>query len=111
MAQVIEIKGLDEVMKSVDSMTERNIEKDVRKIVRYVLQRAAKELRKDAHAILPNDPRKAYQAVRSAVYKRLLGGQVNILSRRKNNGRMYVGHPQRKLRPWQRGGKIGRAHV
>ena len=104
MAQVIEIKGLDEVMKSVDSMTERNIEKDVRKIVRYVLQRAAKELRKDAHAILPNDPRKAYQAVRSAVYKRLLGGQVNILSRRKNNGRMYVGHPQRKLRPGQRGG-------
>ena len=104
MAQVIEIKGLDEVMKSVDSMTERNIEKDVRKIVRYVLQRAAKELRKDAHAILPNDHRKAYQAVRSAVYKRLLGGQVNILSRRKNNGRMYVGHPQRKLRPGQRGG-------
>lgn len=104
MAQVIEIKGLDEVMKSVDSMTERNIEKDVRKIVRYVLQRAAKELRKDAHAILPNDPRKSYKAVRSAVYKRLLGGQVNILSRRKNNGRMYVGHPQRKLRLGQRGG-------
>jgi hypothetical protein len=49
------------------------------------------------------DPRSAYKAVRFAVYRKLFGGQVNILSpRNKGKGRLY--EPPRKLQPKQRGG-------
>ena len=58
----------------------------------------------DARGILPNDPRKAYQAVRHSVYKRVLGGQVNILQKSRAGGRMSIARPPRTLRPGQRGG-------
>ena len=48
------------------------------------------------------DPRQAYKAVRYAVYKRILGGQVNILDPRKVQKAPY--NPPRKLQPKQRGG-------
>jgi hypothetical protein len=52
---------------------------------------------------MESDPRNAYKAVRFAVYKRLFGGQVNILqSRRAGVMRLY--EPQRTLDPGKRGG-------
>lgn len=49
------------------------------KILKEVRNATSRDIRSD----IPNDPRQAYRAVRHAVYKRILGGQVNILAKRK----------------------------
>ena len=51
------------------------------------------------------DPRHAYKAVRMAVYRRLFGGQVNILqSRRHGSMRLYEQPRKLDQNPHQRGG-------
>lgn len=79
----------------------------VNAVIKQVLNEARKEISQDASEVLKNDPRKAYKAVRSAVYKRLLGGQVNILQRRKagqptNYRKPLKGLPKRGGNRWGR---------
>lgn len=79
--------------------------KRIKKIVREELKDAAKRAREDARYELPNDPRKAFRAVKFSVYKRIIGGNISILSRRKAGAR-YELRRSRKLdsNPYQRGG-------
>lgn len=49
------------------------------------------------------DPRGAAQAVRSSVYKKVFGGNLNIYNSRKAHGENSY-DPPRKLQPGQRGG-------
>ena len=79
--------------------------KRIRKIVRAELNDATKRLREDARYELPNDPRKAYRAVRASIYRKVLGGNVSILNPRKAGARYQLVKP-RKLdaNPKQRGG-------
>lgn len=49
------------------------------------------------------DPRDTARAVRTAVYKKVLGVNINIFDSRKAHGSNNY-EPQRKLRPGQRGG-------
>ena len=60
-------------------------EKRIRGVIRKVIGHARANLRKEAASGLnmQSDPRHAYKAVRYAVYKRLFGGQVNILNSRR----------------------------
>lgn len=78
-------------------------EKRLRGVIRKVLGEARAALQKDAQSGLnmKSDPRNAYKAVRFAVYKRLLGGQVNILDSRKTTTGSY--DPPKKGLP-KRGG-------
>ena len=103
----IEITGLSEFEAKLKQMKTDNpdFEKRLRGVIRKVLGEARANLRKDAASGLQmqSDPRHAYKAVRYAVYKRLFGGQVNILhSRRAGAETSYS--PPRTLRPGQRGG-------
>lgn len=79
--------------------------KRIRKIIREELKEAAKRLRDDAKYALKSDPRKAYRAVKSTVYRRILGGNVSILNPRRAGAR-YELRRERKLdlNPYQRGG-------
>ena len=79
--------------------------KRIRKIVRAELLEAAKRLREDARYEMKDDPRKAYRAVKSTVYRKILGGNVSILNPRKAGARYQLIKP-RKLdqNPRQRGG-------
>lgn len=79
--------------------------KRIRKIVREELKDATKRLSEDARYELPNDPRKAYQAVRASIYRKILGGNVSILNPRRAGQRYQLIKP-RKLdqNPFQRGG-------
>lgn len=102
----ITIEGIDELEKKLTRMRtdDPTFEKRLRGAVREILMEARKELTKDAKDGLQmeSDPRSAYKAVRSSVYKRLFGGQVNILnSRRAGKGKLY--EPERKGLP-KRGG-------
>lgn len=79
------------------------MEKKVRKILSKVVREAAKQVSLSASAAIPNDPRKAANAVRSTTYQMLLGGNVNLYNSRKaGKGQPY--YPVRRLRDGQRGG-------
>ena len=77
--------------------------KRIRKLIREELNEARKRLKKDARDAMKSDPRKAYLAVRSTVYKKILGGNLNILASRRA-GQRAVLITERKLKAGQRGG-------
>ena len=100
------MEGVAEVLEGLGDLRtdSKRMRKDLKKIIRTVLAEARKAMSQDARGILSNDPRKSYQAVRHSVYKRVLGGQVNILAKKRAGGRMSIMRPARTLRPGQRGG-------
>lgn len=103
----IKITGLSEFEAKLKKLKTDNpdFEKRLRGVIRKIFGHARANLRKDAARGLQmeNDPRHAYKAVRYAVYKRLFGGQVNILNSRKAGGETGY-RPARTLTPGQRGG-------
>lgn len=103
----IEITGLSEFEEKLQKLKTDNpgFERRLRGVIRKILGEARANLRKDAASGLQmkNDPRHAYKAVRYAVYKRLFGGQVNILSSRRAGAETGY-NPPRTLQPGQRGG-------
>ena len=87
---------------SVDSPDTR---KRIRKVIRQELQKARGRLSKDIHGQLPNDPRKAYRAVKYVVWRRLLGGNLNILNSRRAGARYWVNRERKvDMNPGMRGG-------
>lgn len=103
----IEITGLEERIRQLGEASTNNpmMQRRIREVIKQVLGRVRKDLQDHAASGLQmqTDPRSAYKAVRFAVYRKLFGGQVNILSpRNKGKGRLY--EPPRKLQPKQRGG-------
>lgn len=85
--------------------TDKETRKRIQKIIREELKDAAKRLREDAKYEMKKDPRKAFRAVKSSVYRRILGGNVSILNP-KRAGARYQLIRERKLdmNPYQRGG-------
>ena len=79
------IEGYEEQVKQLKSLMtdDPGFRRRVNDVIRQVLKEARNTISQDARATLDNDPRAAYRAVRSAVYRRILGGQVNILQKRK----------------------------
>jgi len=104
-SSTIIIDGLSELDAKLQKLKTDNpgFERRIRAVIRKVLAQARANLRKAAGSGLrmDSDPRQAYKAVRFAVYKRLLGGQVNILNSRRAGGGSYY-EPSRH--PSVRGG-------
>lgn len=74
----------------------------LRKIIRkYVLEARAEVVQ--GIEFKHGDPRGAARAVRTAVYKKVLGANINILTGRKRHGESTY-RPPRTLKPGQRGG-------
>lgn len=99
----IEIKGLDERIKQLGEASTKNpmMRKRINEVIKQVLSVARRSVSQDAKTGLgmQSDPRQAYKAVRMAVYRRIFGGQLNILSPRNKKvmGRLYEPprHPSR----------------
>ena len=95
----IEIKGLDERIKQLGEASTKNpmMRKRINEVIREVLKQVRKKLQDNAQSGLQmdSDPRKAHKAIRMAVYRKIFGGQVNILSPRKA-GSMRLYEPPRK---------------
>lgn len=79
--------GLNEQRKELDKLltTDPEMEDRIRKIIRDVLSEARSELSSNARRGLgmSADPREAYRAIRTTVYRQILGGNVNILRKKK----------------------------
>ena len=101
----IEIKGLDERIKQFGEASTKNpmMRKRINEVIRATLAQVRKALQNDARGGLQmqSDPRKAYKAVRMAVYRRIFGGQVNILQSNKAGSGNYYEPPRH---PARRGG-------
>lgn len=100
-----EVDGLVKQKKALESLMMGNpaMEKRVQKLIRQVLLAARRTISNQAKGDIKSDPRKAYKAVKTAVYKRILGGSVSILNKRKAGAPSFY-EPPRTLQPGQRGG-------
>lgn len=107
--EAIEIRGIEERIRQFQNLATDNpvMGQRIREAIKATLRIVQKQLQSEACKGLDmkSDPRKAYKAVRMAVYRKIFGGQVNILSKRKV-GTMHFYAPPRKLddSPNQRGG-------
>ena len=99
-----EVDGLVKQQKELESLMMSNpeMEKRVQKLIRKVLMAARREVGKSAKDVMKADPRQAYKAVKTAVYRQILGGSVSILNKRGTKFDNY--QPPRTLQPGQRGG-------
>lgn len=79
--------------KQLDNMDVREVDKQAtkKKLVDEELKRVQKATRQAARDAMGADPRQAYKAVRATKYKRIFGGNINILTPRKGN--MYLMNP------------------
>lgn len=77
----------------------------MRKVIQRHIREALFEARRDVMASSPleNDPREAIKSIRTTVYKKVLGGNINIMNGKKAHGSNNY-EPPRTLTPGQRGG-------
>ena len=97
-AVILESKKVLEAALSTNPKTQTILRKMIRQ---YVIQ-ARQQVVNSIH-FQNGDPRGTRQAVRTAVYKRVLGANINIFNSRRAHGSNNY-EPPRKLRPGQRGG-------
>ena len=83
--------------------TNPNTQKALQKLIRKALMDVRPELVAAARGAMGSDPRGAANGIRLSVYKKILGGNANILNSRKA-GKPTTYEPPRKLKPHQRGG-------
>jgi len=103
----VKVTGLIENTKMFDRLltTDESMSKNINTLIKDLLKTARKKLSNDAKNYIENDPRKAARAVKFAVYKTMIGGNLSILAK-KRAGARYELVRQRKLdqNPHQRGG-------
>ena len=101
----VQIDGLVKQRQELEQLMMSNpeMEKKVQGLIRKVLLEARRTISNQAKTDIKADPRKAYKAVKTAVYKRILGGSVSILNK-KRAGATSLYEPPRTLQPGQRGG-------
>lgn len=107
MADFISTYGLEERRQELEQLMTTNpaTKRELQAIIKKAINNARRRIVEDAQDVLENDPREAYRAVRSSVYKQILGGQVNILSpRRRGAGTSYQRPRKLDENPHQRGG-------
>ena len=79
----------------------------MRKVIQQHIREALYEARKEVMQAFPaeSDPRGSRRAIRTSVYNKILGGNINILNGKRAAGGGGNGYePPRKLVPGQRGG-------
>lgn len=97
-AVIVEQQQVLEAALSTNPKTQKALQKLIRQVILEARSKVVNSIR-----FKNGDPRNARQAVRTTVYRRILGANLNIYNSRKAHGTTsYV--PTRTLRPGQRGG-------
>jgi hypothetical protein len=97
-AVILESKKVLEAALSINPKTQAILRKMIREYVKQARQEVVNSIN-----FQNGDPRGTRQAVRTSVYKKVLGANINIFNSRKAHGSNNY-EPQRKLRQKQRGG-------
>lgn len=95
-AVIVEQRNALERAMSTNPKTQKALQKLIRQII---MEARAKVMR----SFPLNDPRESKKSIRTTVYKKVLGANINIYNSRKAHGRTDY-EPPRKLRAGQRGG-------
>jgi uncharacterized protein YaaR (DUF327 family) len=107
MSEPIQIDGLIKQREELERLltTDPEMERKLQKLIRKVLMEVRKQVSNAAKGNMKADPRQAYKAVKTAVYRQILGGSVSILNKRRGSVQFSDYEPPRKSRPqWARGG-------
>ena len=101
-AVVLEQQQILEKALSTNPKTQKALQKLIRKALMDIRPGVISAIRSS----LKSDPRGASSGVRTVVYKKILGGNINILNMKKKAGEPTAYEPPRKLdaNPHQRGG-------
>ena len=99
-AVVLEQKQVLEQALSTNPKTQKALQQLIRKAIMEVRPQVVSSVK----GALDSDPRGAAHGIRTAVYKKILGGNLNILNMRRKAGKPTTYEPPRKLQPHQRGG-------
>lgn len=75
--------------------TNPKTQKALQKLIRKVVMEARGKVVSSAENAIKNDPRHAARAVRTAVYKKILGANINIYNSRKAHGRNNYEPPRK----------------
>ena len=100
----IQTEGFVQQSRELDHlmMSNPDMENMVRRLIRKVIAKARKDMSEAAKASMKASPRQTYRAVKSAIYRQILGGNVSLLNKRSVNMSNY--EPERTLKSGQRGG-------
>lgn len=94
---LVEQKEVLERLLSTNPKTQKALQRLIRRVLKQARADVVKRIK------FKHDPRGTKNAVRTIVYKKILGGNINILNPKKAHGATSY-KPQRKLREGQRGG-------
>lgn len=85
-----QIDGLVQQRQELEKLLMSNpaMEKKVQGLIRKVLLQARKVIGDRAKSDIKADPRQAYKAVKTSVYRQILGGNISILNKRRAGKRM-----------------------
>lgn len=104
----VQVDGFVEQREELERLMMSNpqMEKKVQGLIRKVLMQVRRAVAAAAQQpnVMKSDPRQAYKAVKTAVYRQILGGNVSILRKSKRGAQFSAYEPPRTLRPGQRGG-------
>lgn len=101
-----EIDGFVQQQKELEALLMSNpaMEKKVQTLIRKVLMQARRIIGEAADDAMDSDPRQAYKAVKTAVYRQILGGNVSLYRKKRASAAKSNYEPPRTLREGQRGG-------
>ena len=101
-----QVQGMEALTDKLDrlQLNRPSMEKKIETIIRKAINKAKKIVGEQARGAMPHDPHESYKAVKTMVYKQILGGNVSILTKRRASSKRSSYEPPRTLRPGQRGG-------
>jgi hypothetical protein len=86
------IVDASEVIQTFDALAINDLQKaQIRRAIRQALNTVKKRIQQEARTSMQTDPRKARQAVKLMIYKRVLGGNVSILNPRSTSSMAVEG--------------------
>lgn len=101
-----EIDGFVQQQKELEALLMSNpqMEKKVQGLIRKALMQARKTIGEAASNVIKEDPRQAYKAIKTAVYRQILGGNVSLYRKKRASSARSDYEPPRTLREGQWGG-------
>lgn len=87
----------------------RELEKTLHKLLGNVIKEARNRVSERTKQIIDNDPRQAYRAIKHMVYRRVLGGNISILQKRRGSSVKMMQVPEPKKRVGRGGNRIPRS--
>lgn len=98
-AAVVQQKALIEQLLTTNPNTEKALQKLIRKAIKEARAETASKIK-----FKNGDPRHAAQSIRTTVYKKILGANINIYNSRRAHGSIDYTPPRKQRPPHARGG-------